>query len=74
MADADGPTVASTVYQKLLDEEMFDLNNVPYALNDAVRLLREEKVDAERWAVFVHMGAKDLARIVNAAYGVRLLL
>jgi tetratricopeptide (TPR) repeat protein len=57
MADADGPTVASTVYQKLLDEETFDLNNAPYALDDAVQLLREEKVDAERWAVFVHMGA-----------------
>jgi hypothetical protein len=57
MADADGPVVASSVYETLFKEAIFDLNNVPYALDDAIRLLRERKVDAERWAVFVHMGA-----------------
>jgi hypothetical protein len=57
MSDADGPTVASSVYETLLKEERFDIKDVPYVLDDAVRLLREEKVNAERWAVFVHMGA-----------------
>jgi hypothetical protein len=57
MADADGPTVATCVYKALFKEAMFDLNSVPYALDDAVRLLREQKVKPERWSVFVHMGA-----------------
>jgi hypothetical protein len=57
MADADGPVVASSVYETLFKEAIFDLSDVPYALDDAIRLLRERKVDAERWAVFVHMGA-----------------
>jgi hypothetical protein len=59
MADADGPIVASSVYDTLFKEETFDLNDVPYALDDAVRLLREQQkeMNAERWAVFVHMGA-----------------
>jgi hypothetical protein len=57
MSDADGPTVAKSVYETLFKEERFDIKDVPYALDDAVRLLREEKVNAERWAVFVHMGA-----------------
>jgi hypothetical protein len=49
--------VASSVYGTLFKEETFDLNDVPYALDDAVQLLREENVEAQRWAVFVHMGA-----------------
>jgi hypothetical protein len=59
MADSDGPIVASSVYEMLFKEETFDINDVPYALDDAVRLLREkeQKVNAERWAVFMHMGA-----------------
>jgi hypothetical protein len=57
MADVDGPTVASAVYETLFKEETFDLNDVPYALDDAVQILREQRVEAQRWAVFVHMGA-----------------
>jgi hypothetical protein len=56
MTDVDGPIVAATVYETLFKEATFDLNDVPYALDDAVRLLREQKVNPERWAVFVHMG------------------
>jgi hypothetical protein len=57
MADADGPIVAKSIYETLFKRETFDLNDVPYALDDAVRLLREQKVDTERWAVFMHIGA-----------------
>jgi hypothetical protein len=57
MTDVDGPIVASSVYKALFQEEVFDLDAVPYALDDAVRRLREEKVEARRWAVFLHMGA-----------------
>jgi hypothetical protein len=57
MTDADGPLIADSVYEALFKEETFDLNVVPYALDDAVRRLRESKVEARRWSVFVHMGA-----------------
>jgi hypothetical protein len=57
MSDVDGPTVAGSVYEALFQEEAFSLDTVPYALDDAVRRLREMKVGARRWAVFVHMGA-----------------
>jgi hypothetical protein len=57
MSDVDGPVVAGSVYKTLFREEVFDLDAVPYALDDAVQRLREEKVEARRWAVFLHMGA-----------------
>jgi CHAT domain-containing protein len=57
MADANGPIVASSVYNTLFKEDEFNLDDVPYALDDAVRLLRDQKKAPERWAVFVHMGA-----------------
>jgi hypothetical protein len=57
MTDADGPVVADLVYEVLFKEDVFDLNIVPYALDNAVQRLRERKINAERWSVFVHMGA-----------------
>jgi hypothetical protein len=57
MSDKDGPIIADYVYDALFKDATFDLNVVPYALDDAVRHLREHKVEAERWSVFVHMGA-----------------
>jgi hypothetical protein len=57
MTDVDGPIMAASIYKTLFQEEVFNLGAVPYALDDAVRRLREQKVDASRWAVFVHMGA-----------------
>jgi hypothetical protein len=57
MTDIDGPVIADLVYEAMFKEEVFDLNVVPYALDDAVRLLREQRVEAGRWSVFVHMGA-----------------
>jgi hypothetical protein len=56
MTDADGPAVADLVYEVLFKEDVFDLNIVPYALDNAVQRLRERKIKAERWSVFVHMG------------------
>jgi hypothetical protein len=57
MTDADGPVIADSFYEALFKAEIFDLNLVPYALDDAVQHLREKKVKADRWSVFVHMGA-----------------
>jgi hypothetical protein len=57
MSDVDGPMIADSFYEAVLKEEMFDLNVVPYALDDAVKSLRDRKVEARRWSVFVHMGA-----------------
>jgi hypothetical protein len=57
MSNKDGPLIADYVYEALFKEAVFDLNVVPYALDDAVRILRDRNVDAERWSVFVHMGA-----------------
>jgi hypothetical protein len=55
--DADGPLIPDDVYETLFREEVFNLNVVSYALDDAVRGLRENKVEAQRWSVFVPMGA-----------------
>jgi hypothetical protein len=57
MSDTDGPLVAQWVYETLLEKEMFDLNDVPYALDDAVQRLRAQGVPAQRWATFMHTGA-----------------
>jgi hypothetical protein len=56
MNDADGPKVAKGFYERLLKEDQLDLDDIPYALDDAVRALREEGVPAKRWALYVHMG------------------
>jgi hypothetical protein len=57
MADADGPMVAQSVYEFLLGKDKFSLEDVPYALDDAVQSLRTRGVPAHRWATFMHMGA-----------------
>jgi hypothetical protein len=57
MADVDGPDVANSVYGTLLRDETFDLDDVPYALDEGVQALREGHVSASRWASFIHMGA-----------------
>jgi hypothetical protein len=57
MNDADGPAVAKKVYEKLLSKDMLDLDDIPYALDEAVGMLRQQGVAPARWATFVHMGA-----------------
>jgi hypothetical protein len=57
MSDYDGPRVAQWFYEYLLEEEMLKLDDIPYALDDAVRKLREEGASPSRWATYMHMGA-----------------
>jgi hypothetical protein len=56
MYDADGPKVARTVYDILFQKDHFDLDDVPYALDEAVQSLRSSGVESSRWALFMHMG------------------
>jgi hypothetical protein len=56
MSDEDGPKVAKRVYEQLFEKARLDLDDVPYALDEAVRMLREAGAPAERWALYVHMG------------------
>jgi hypothetical protein len=56
MEDVDGPMVASWVYDAIFREQGLDLDDIPYALDEAVCRLRGEGVPASRWAAFVHMG------------------
>jgi hypothetical protein len=57
MNDCDGPFVAKTFYKKLFESGTIDLDTIPYALDYAVRALRETGAPPERWATYVHMGA-----------------
>lgn len=57
MNDADGPLVAQTVYSELLKTDSWEAADVPYALDSAVRNLREQSAPAYRWAPYIHMGA-----------------
>jgi hypothetical protein len=56
MHDADGPQVARHFYERLLESDQLDLDDIPYALDAAVCMLREAGVPPSRWALFVHMG------------------
>jgi hypothetical protein len=56
MNDKEGPKVARCVYQLLFEKEQLDLDDIPYALDEAICQLREEGLPASRWALFVHMG------------------
>jgi CHAT domain-containing protein len=57
MSDLDGPEITQSVYEALLQKEVFDLEDIPYALDAAVRKLRDSGVPPHRWATFIHMGA-----------------
>jgi tagatose-1,6-bisphosphate aldolase non-catalytic subunit AgaZ/GatZ len=56
MGDQDGPVLTRTIYEALFAKEAIDADVVPYALDRAVRELRNRGVPPERWATFVHMG------------------
>jgi hypothetical protein len=56
MDDVDGPFVAERVYQAIFANGKLDLNAVPYALDAAVRQLRETGAHPSRWATYVHIG------------------
>jgi hypothetical protein len=57
MGDIDGPAVASQVYEEILKKDVLDLDDIPYAVDKAVTLLREKGVPPSRWATFIHIGA-----------------
>jgi CHAT domain-containing protein len=57
MNDVDGPFVAERVYRAIFLDGKLDLNAVPYALDGAVRELRESGAHPSRWATYVHIGA-----------------
>jgi len=58
MGDVDGPVVAKSVYEALFrsDGEYIDPEMIPYALDAAVRSLRERGIRPTRWAPYVHIG------------------
>jgi CHAT domain-containing protein len=57
MNDVDGPFVAERVYRAIFLDGKLDLTAVPYALDGAVRELRESGAHPSRWATYVHIGA-----------------
>lgn len=58
MGDVDGPIVARRVYEALFhgDDEFICPDSIPFALDAAVRELREHKCHPSRWASYVHFG------------------
>jgi hypothetical protein len=56
MADSDGPDVAHWVYQALFRRGELDLDDIAYALDEAVTELRSKGASASRWAPFIHLG------------------
>jgi hypothetical protein len=56
MHDEDGPKVARHVYEALFRSSQLDLDDIPYALDEAVQALRTAGTPASRWALFMHMG------------------
>jgi hypothetical protein len=57
MYDSDGPQVAQWIYEALLKNEMFSLDDIPYALDDAVQKLRGKGASPKHWATYMHIGA-----------------
>jgi hypothetical protein len=58
MNDADGPQISAWFYHKLFQcRGRVDLEDIPYALDDAVCRLRKQGVPIDRWSTFIHIGA-----------------
>jgi hypothetical protein len=56
MHDEDGPKLARRFYEELFQQELLDLDDVAYALDEAIQELRSHGVPSRRWALFMHMG------------------
>lgn len=58
MGDMDGPAVAKSVYEALFqsDGDLIDPEAIAYALDAAIRSLRERGIRPARWAPYVHIG------------------
>jgi hypothetical protein len=57
MNDQVGPEVASAFYTELLSRPVITADDIPYALDVAIALLRASGVKVEVWASFMHIGA-----------------
>jgi hypothetical protein len=57
MRDEDGPRISKAVYERLLSQTELKLDDIPYALDEAVQALRASGAPPSRWATFIHMGA-----------------
>ena len=55
----DGPIVAQFVYEEIMRGDVLDADAVAYALDFAVRKLREDRGRgmAQGWASYIHIGA-----------------
>jgi hypothetical protein len=56
MDDIDGPFMAERIYKRIFRDGRLDMGVVSYAVDDAVRELRESGIPASRWATYVHFG------------------
>ncbi|EIN05305.1 hypothetical protein PUNSTDRAFT_137988 [Punctularia strigosozonata HHB-11173 SS5] len=58
MADADGPEIARSVYQKIFSSKLdhIDPDDIAYALDEAVTKLRTVQPEPLRWAPYIHLG------------------
>ncbi|EIN05262.1 hypothetical protein PUNSTDRAFT_137947 [Punctularia strigosozonata HHB-11173 SS5] len=58
MADADGPEIARSVYQKIFSSKLdhIDPDDIAYALDEAVTNLRTVQPEPLRWAPYIHLG------------------
>jgi hypothetical protein len=56
LCDEDGPKVSQRFYTNLFAKDQADMDDIAYALDEAIRELRRSKVPASRWAPFMHIG------------------
>lgn len=58
MDDCDGPIVAKAMYGRLFGDsfQYLDADIVPYALDEAVAILRDSGLSPSRWAPYIHLG------------------
>jgi hypothetical protein len=56
MHDEDGSKLARRFYEALFAKDTLDLDDIAYALDEAVQALRNQGLPAQRWALFMHMG------------------
>jgi hypothetical protein len=58
MEDVDGPRISKSLYEEIfnVDSEYINPDDIAYALDAAVRCLRDEKRDPRRWATYIHLG------------------
>lgn len=58
MHDEDGPHIAESIYKALFKNGVLNMDpdEIPFALDLALQQLREKKIEAIRWAPYIHIG------------------